>query len=49
MVEEKMGTKTSGGEAVGEAAFRIVGEVAAIETERAVVVDMHQRRARRLR
>jgi hypothetical protein len=49
MVEQKMGTTALGGEAVGEAAFRIVGEAAATETAQAVAVDMRQRRARRLR
>ena len=45
---EKMATRTSEGEAVDGAASRAAGEVAATETARALVVDMRQRRARRL-
>ena len=49
MVDQKTATTALEGEDVDEAATRVVGEVAATETARAVVVDMRQRRARRQR
>jgi len=46
---QKMATIALGGGDVDGAAFRAVDEVAATEMARAVVVDMRQKRARRLR